>query len=100
MPTSQLGIRLDDQEKRDLERNAKALGLNASSAIKMMIAQFNHDKGFRFPINRKDSIDKVDHLPAEVEKAMVLAKAEEYGLVEDTSKNVDSVDDLRKRCGK
>ena len=38
MPTSQLGIRLDDKEKSELEKNAHALGLSASSAVKMMIS--------------------------------------------------------------
>ena len=100
MPTSQLGIRLDNKEKSELEKNAHALGLSASSAVKMMISQFNHDKGFRYPVNRMDSLDKVDKLPAEVEKAMVLAKAEEYGLVKDTSEDVKNIDDLRQRWGK
>lgn len=31
---------------------------------------------------------------------MVLAKAEEYGLVKDTSEDVKNIDDLRQRWGK
>jgi DNA-damage-inducible protein J len=96
---AQLGIRLEDKEKAELEKNAHALGLTAASAVKMMIAQFNYDKGFRFPINRRDSLDKVEKLPKEVEKALLVAKAEELGLIKDTSETVENIDDLRKRWG-
>lgn len=97
MATTQIGIRLSQKEKSELEKNAQAIGLTAQSAIKVMISQFNHDKGFKYPITRKASLDEVKELPEEVEKAMLIAKAEEYGLIKDTSEDVTSVADLRKR---
>lgn len=100
MATAQIGVRLSEKEKNELEKNAEAIGLTAQSAIKVMISQFNHDKGFSYPINRKDSLDDIHKLPHEVEKAMLIAKAEEYGLIDDTSEDVKSIDDLRKRWGK
>lgn len=100
MATTQIGIRLSKKEKSELEKNAEAIGLTAQSAIKVMISQFNHDKGFKYPITRKTSLDNVEKLPEEVEKAMLLAKAEEYGLIKDTSEDVESVADLRKRWSK
>lgn len=100
MSTSQIGIRIDDKDKRELEKNAKAIGLTAASAIKMMIFKFNHDKGFSYPINRKDSANDGRGLPSEVEKAMIKALAEEYGLIDDTSEKVNNIDELRKRWGR
>lgn len=64
-------------------------------------SQFNPDQGSNFSRHRKtDSIDKVEYLPEEVKKAMALAKAEEHGLVKDTSKIVNNMDNLRKRWRK
>lgn len=97
MATVQLGIRLDEKEKQELERNAKALGLNAATAVKMLISQFNYDKGFSVPINRKESLDTVEKFPKSVETAMLLAAAEEAGLVEDESIEVTDLDAWRKR---
>lgn len=97
MATVQLGIRLDEKEKQELERNAKALGLNAATAVKMLISQFNYDKGFSVPINRKASLDTPAKLPKSIEKAMLLAAAEEAGVVNDESIEVTDLDAWRQR---
>jgi DNA-damage-inducible protein J len=97
MTTTQIGIRIDENEKKELEKNAKALGLTASSAIKMMIAKFNYDKGFSVPMTTKDSLDNYQKLPPEVEKAMFIAKGEELGLIKDTSEPVTDFEKLKDR---
>lgn len=43
---------------------------------------------------------KIEKEKSEVKKAMLIAIAEEYGLIEDTSVSVTSIDDLRKQWGK
>ncbi|GAB2027394.1 type II toxin-antitoxin system RelB/DinJ family antitoxin [Lactovum odontotermitis] len=93
MATAQIGIRLDEKEKREFEQTANALGLTASTAIKMFIAKFNRDKGFDFPI----TLDTVPKIPEEVERAMIIAKAEELGLIADESEKVTDIRALRKR---
>lgn len=93
MATAQIGIRLDEKEKREFEETANALGLTASTAIKMFIAKFNRDKGFGFPM----TLDDTHRLPEEVEKAMIIAKAEELGLLQDESERVTDIRALRKR---
>jgi len=94
--TSRIAIRLDDKEKHEFEQNAKAIGITTSSAIKMFIAKFNRDKGFSYPVTAKKSIE-TRKLPEEVEKALVIAKIEELGLLEDTSEKVTNVQNLRNR---
>ena len=94
--SSLLGIRLDKKEKEELEKNARALGISGATAVKMMISQFNHDKGFSYPLNRKDSLNKLEELPEEVEKAMITAKAEELGLIKDTSVEVNNLNEWKK----
>ncbi len=96
MATSEIVIRLDDKEKHEFEQNAKAIGITTSSAIKMFIAKFNCDKGFSYPVTAKESI-KTRKSPEEVEKALVIAKAEELGLLEDTSERVTNIQNLRHR---
>jgi len=96
MATSQIGIRLDEQEKKEFEKNAKAIGLTTSTAIKMFIAKFNLDKGFSYPITSQRE-DEIVRLPPEIEKAMVIAKAEELGLLDDSSEPVHDIQELRKR---
>jgi DNA-damage-inducible protein J len=91
MTTAQIGIRLDEKEKREFEKTANALGLSTSTAIKMFIAKFNRDKGFDFPI----TLDNASKLPEEVEKAMIIAKAEEFGIINDTSEKVTDFKSLR-----
>ncbi|BDR57137.1 hypothetical protein [Xylocopilactobacillus apis] len=88
MSTSKIEISLEDQEKRDLEKNAKAIGLSVSEAIKMMITQFNNS----YPINRDVMV-----LPYEIEKSMLIAKAEEFGLIEDSSEEIDDINTLKHR---
>jgi antitoxin component of RelBE/YafQ-DinJ toxin-antitoxin module len=95
MPTVQLGIRLDEKEKREFEANANALGMSGATAIKMFIAKFNRDKGFDYPM----TLDKVSKLPEEVEKAMIIAKAAEFGLLLDESQTITDMSILRKRWG-
>ena len=97
MSTIQFGIRLDKKEKQELDENAKQIGLTAATAVKMLISQFNHDKGFSYSVNRKETDTSDTNLPPEVEKARVLAKAEELGLVKDSSIKVDNLDDWKKR---
>ncbi|MDR1013067.1 MAG: type II toxin-antitoxin system RelB/DinJ family antitoxin [Lactobacillales bacterium] len=93
MATVQIGIRIDEKEKREFEATANALGLTASTAIKMFIAKFNRDKGFDFPV----TLANVEKIPEEVEKAMIIAKAEEYGLIPDESETVTDLSSLRQR---
>lgn len=50
----------------------------------MFIAKFIRDKGINFPVTLNDEV----RLPEEVEKAMIIATAEEYGLLPDTSETV------------
>ncbi|MDF7683333.1 hypothetical protein PT287_07440 [Lactobacillus sp. ESL0679] len=45
----------------------------------------------------EDSLNSADGLPKEVENAMSVAKAEELGLINDTSESVTSIKSLRKR---
>ncbi|MDF7669337.1 hypothetical protein [Lactobacillus sp. ESL0703] len=97
MATVQIGVRLSEKEKNEFENNAKAIGLTASAALKVFIAKFNHDKGFSYPITAEDNLNSADRLPKEVENAMIIAKAEELGLIDDTSESVTSIEDLRKR---
>ncbi|MFD1549973.1 type II toxin-antitoxin system Phd/YefM family antitoxin [Levilactobacillus fuyuanensis] len=52
------------------------------------------DKGFSYPVTAKESIE-TRKLPEEVEKAIVVAKAEELGLLEDTSEKVTTIQNLR-----
>jgi len=59
----------------------------------MLIAKFNRDKGFGFPI----TLDAAGKLPEEVEKEMIAAKAAEYGLLPDESEQVNSIRKLRDR---
>jgi DNA-damage-inducible protein J len=80
MATSQIGIRIDEIEKKEFEKTANSLGISPSSAIKMFIAKFNRDKGFGYPI----TLSNVAEIPEEVEKAMLIAKAEEYGFLTET----------------
>ena len=71
--------------------------MTAAKVVKILISQFNHDKGLSYPVNRKET-DRLDkNLPSEVEKAMVIAKAEELGLIKDSSIKVDNLDDWKKR---
>ena len=97
MSTVQFGIRLDKKEKQELDDNAKQIGLTAATAVKMLISQFNHDKGFNYSVNHKETDTSDTNLPPELEKAMVLAKAEELGLIKDSSIKVDNLDDWKKR---
>lgn len=94
MSTIQFGIRLDKKEKQELDDNAKQIGLTAATAVKMLISQF---KGFSYPVNRKEDNISDTNLPSEVEKAIVIAKAEELGLIKDSSIKVDNLDDWKKR---
>lgn len=93
MALSQIGFWLDEKEKREFEKNAKAIGLTPSMALKMFITKFNRDKGFSYPVNAKDT----PPLPEAVEKAMLIAKAEELGLLADTSEQVTDFQALRQR---
>ncbi|MCI1664541.1 type II toxin-antitoxin system RelB/DinJ family antitoxin [Bifidobacterium crudilactis] len=93
MSTVQIGIRIDEQEKREFEETATALGISPTAAIKMFIAKFIRDKGINFPVTLNDEV----RLPEEVEKAMIIAKAEEYGLLPDTSETVSDISSLRSR---
>ena len=94
MSTIQFGIRLDKKEKQELDDNAKQIGLTAATAVKMLISQF---KGFSYPVNRKEDNISDTNLPSEVEKAIVIAKAEELDLIKDSSIKVDNLDDWKKR---
>jgi len=93
LATAQIGIRIDSEQKREFEQTAKALGLSSSTAIKMLISKFNRDKGFGFPV----TLDAIEKLPEEVEKAMIIAKAADYGLLADESEPVKSIKELRNR---
>lgn len=97
MSTIQFGIRLDKKEKQELDDNAKKIGLTAATAVKMLISQFNQDKRFSYPVNRKEDNISDTNLPSEVEKGIVIAKAEELGLIKDSSIKVDNLDDWKKR---
>ena len=96
MTSSQIRIRLSKQEKSEFEKNAQTIGLTTSAAIKLFIAKVNRDKGFSDRLPRKDS-DEISKLPLAVEKAMLIAKAEEVGLLEDTSERIGSIVELRQR---
>lgn len=96
MTISQIIIQLDEQEKRKFEENAKAIGLTTSTAIKIFIAKFNLDKGFSYPITSQRA-DEIVRLPPEIEKAMVIAKAEELGLLDESSEPVHDIQELRKK---
>lgn len=45
----------------------------------------------------RDSLDHYRELPVEVEQAMMIAKLEELGLIEDTGEVVDDFEDLKTR---
>jgi DNA-damage-inducible protein J len=93
MATAQIGIRIDEKEKREFEETTKALGLTTATAIKMFIAKFNRDKGFDFKV----TLDDVQKLPEKVEKAMITAKAAEFGLLPDGAETVTNLSDLHHR---
>ncbi|MDR3190495.1 MAG: type II toxin-antitoxin system RelB/DinJ family antitoxin [Lactobacillaceae bacterium] len=93
MTMAQIGIRLDEREKIEFEKIANSLGMSTTTAIKMFIAKFNRDKGFDYPV----TLDNINKLPEEVEKAMIIAKAEEYGILIDQSETVDDISELKKR---
>lgn len=97
MASAQIGVRLDEKEKDEFEQNAKKIGLTASAAIKMFIAKFNYDKGFSYPVTTKKAESTVSQLPVEVEKALLIARAEELGLIEDNSEKVTDIESLRLR---
>lgn len=96
MAMSQITIRLDEQEKKKFEKNAEAIGLTTSTAIKMFIAKFNLDKGFSYPITSQNE-DEIVRLPPEIERAMVITKAEELGLLDESSEPVHDIQELRKK---
>ncbi|BDR57673.1 hypothetical protein [Xylocopilactobacillus apicola] len=93
MSTTEIKIELDELEKRKLEKNANSMGLSVEAVIKLMIDQFNRS----CRIKRKDSLDDFSTLPREVEEAMLIAKAEEFGLIKDTSEEVHNIESLRRR---
>ncbi len=45
----------------------------------------------------RDSLDHYRELPVEVEQAMIIAKLEELGLIEDTGEVVDDFEELKTR---
>ncbi len=97
MTDKTIEIRLSKKEKVEFEQNAKNIGLTAAAAIKVFITKFNYDQGFGYPVITKKVSKGVSHLPIEVEKALLIARAEELGLLEDNSEMVDDIQGLRLR---
>lgn len=49
--------RVDEDEKRQFVENAEALGMNASTALKVFVRKFNECGGFPFEVRRESGID-------------------------------------------
>ena len=55
-----LNTKIDPQEKEAFVRNAEALGMTPSAAIKVFVRMFNQCKGFPFDVRLQPRINYVD----------------------------------------
>lgn len=52
--TASLNTKLDFDEKSEFTRNAEALGISPSAAVKIFVRKFNECGGFPFEVRRSD----------------------------------------------
>lgn len=63
--SASLNTKLDLDEKREFTRNAEALGISPSAAIKIFVRKFNECGGFPFEVRRQDAGSSAIALPPE-----------------------------------
>lgn len=59
--TATLNTKVDERDKREFVENAEALGMNASTALKVFVLKFNECKGFPFEVRRNPRINYSDY---------------------------------------
>ncbi|CCI87697.1 type II toxin-antitoxin system RelB/DinJ family antitoxin [Lactobacillus gigeriorum] len=87
MSTSITTIRLDENLKKDLQKNLDSIGITMNTYFVMAAKQLVMQKKIPFDI--------FTEIPNETtRKAMLLADAKEAGLIPDDSPSFDNVDDF------
>lgn len=78
LATATLNTKVDEAEKREFVENAEALGMNASTALKVFVRKFNECGGFPFDVRRERRINRSDPsiLRARMEGGKLVVPAE------------------------
>lgn len=89
MSTSITTIRLDENIKKDLQKNLDSIGITMNTYFVMAAKQLVMQKKIPFDIFTETEIPNKT-----TRKAMLLADAKEAGLIPDDSQSFDNVDDF------
>ena len=65
-------IRVDKDVKNETSRIAKKMGMNFNMVVNILLAKFNADKGFSFPLNLQE--EEKDVFDLDSEEFMILCR--------------------------
>lgn len=83
--TATLNTKVSLEDKRLFSATAEALGMNASTALKVFVKKFNEYGGFPFEVRKSAQV-----LPERIRQDMERVEAEDLGLIPDTSSAYES----------